>query len=227
MSDPSLDIAELLGLEKCHMQQYKDLIHREKFSPGTILYDSKTTFDGIYIVSSGLAKTTLSLDHMEVVTGIATKSDVLGSDALHSPTFVTTAVAVTELTVLKVPAVVLTDLLKREELFREVLYRKLGAAITEGFELIRLLATARANARLAFFLLKVSTKLAADKQDRQIFDVGLSREEIGCYLGLKVATVSRQISSLAEVGYVRVSGKRIRIMDWAALGRIRAGKTLH
>ena len=227
MSDPSLDMAELLGLKEVQMSQYKGLIYREKFPAGKALYGSNTDFDGIYIVSSGLAKTTLSLDNIEVVTGIATKSDVLGSDALHSPTFVSTATAVTDLTVLKVPAPVLTDLLKRDEQFREVLYQKLGAAIAEGFELIRLLATARANARLAFFLLKVSAKVAAEKPDMQVFDVGLSREEIGRYLGLKVATVSRQISSLAEIGYVRVSGKRMRIMDSVALGRIRAGRTLH
>jgi CRP/FNR family transcriptional regulator len=48
----------------------------------------------------------------------------------------------------------------------------------------------------------------------------MSREEIGRFLGLALETVSRGFSRLQEDGVIAVSGRRVEILDAAALGRL-------
>ena len=221
------DTAEVLGVDACALRGCGGRLDRLCFAPGAVLYDFKEDFHGIYIVIEGVAKTVLVVNEIEVVTGIASRSDVLGSDALHSPTFVTRAVAVTPLTVVRVPVDVLSGLLRGSRAFRAALCFRLGAAIAESLDLIKLLAKARSEARIAFFLLKFASKFAEGRAATQAFDIRLTREEIGCYLGLTVETVSRKLTALAETGYVKVSGRRIRIDNWKGLERIRSKKSLH
>lgn len=221
------DTAEVLGVDACVLRRCHGRLNRLHFAPGGILYDFDEDFHGIYVVIDGIAKTVLLVNESEVVTGIATRSDVLGSDALHSPTFVTRAVAVTPLTVVRVPVDVLSELLRGSRSFRAALYFRLGTAIAESLDLIKLLARARSEARIAFFLLKFASKLAEGPAAKRPFNIGLSREEIGCYLGLTVETVSRKLTALAETGYVKVSGRQIRINNWKGLERIRSKKSLH
>ena len=45
----------------------------------------------------------------------------------------------------------------------------------------------------------------------------MTREEIGSFLGLKLETVSRTFSKLAEEGLIEVKQRHVRILDAAAL----------
>lgn len=229
MDEACKDVAEVFKLEFAELVPYCGRMQKLHYRRGEILYDQGNLFDGIYIVVRGIAKIVLSATErqLEAVTGIATRSDVLGSDALHSASFVTRATAVTALTVVKIPTKVMGELLQSNEAFREVIRVKLGRAIAEGLELIELLAKARSEARLAFFLLKLASRVSTGTSAATTFDVGLSRAEIGCYLGINVETVSRRMTTFAEAGYVRVNGKRVRIEDPTALELVREGKTVH
>lgn len=227
MDNALLNVAELLKIEFATLSTYAGRVQTMRFGAGGVIYGPEKSFDGVYVVVDGLAKTVLELRDREVVTSIATRGDVLGTDALHSPTFVTEAVAVTTLTVVKIPEDVFSELIRSNDEFREALHRKLSAAIAEAFELIELLAKSRAEARLAFFFLKVASKVAQGRQEQEAFNIGFTRGEIGRYLGLKAETVSRRIATFAESGYVKVQGKTISIKNRPALERLRSGKTVH
>lgn len=47
----------------------------------------------------------------------------------------------------------------------------------------------------------------------------MTREEIGSYLGLKLETVSRTLSKLAEDGVLDVKQRQVRVLDRPALER--------
>lgn len=227
MDEVCQETAEALGLGTFALQRCAGRLHKVRFKPGDVVFNLDESFNGIYIVFDGIAKMVLYMNECEVVTGIATRSDMLGADALHSPTFVTKAAAVTALTAVHIPTPVLAQLLRESSGFRSAVHQRLGAAIADGVELIRLLAKARAETRLAFFLLKVSAKIAAEKPSAHAFDIGLTRQEIGCYLGMTVATVSRRLTALADTGYVRVRGKKIRISNRPGLLRMSGRNTFH
>ena len=48
----------------------------------------------------------------------------------------------------------------------------------------------------------------------------MTREEIGCYLGMKLETVSRMFSRFHREALVETRGKRVRIIDSQALARV-------
>jgi len=80
-----------------------------------------------------------------------------------------------------------------------------------------LLGTMRAEERLAAFLLNLSQRFTARGYSASEFNLRMTREEIGSYLGLKLETVSRAFSKFQEDGLISVHQKNIRIRDVAAL----------
>jgi CRP/FNR family transcriptional regulator len=48
----------------------------------------------------------------------------------------------------------------------------------------------------------------------------MTREEIGCYLGMKLETVSRMFSKFQRERLVDANGKTIRIIDHEGLARV-------
>lgn len=45
------------------------------------------------------------------------------------------------------------------------------------------------------------------------FNLRMNREEIGCYLGMKLETVSRMLARLHERGLIDLQARQIRIRD--------------
>ena len=52
------------------------------------------------------------------------------------------------------------------------------------------------------------------------FNLRMTREEIGSYLGLKLETVSRMFSKLQKQGVVDTNGKQITILDNEKLAEV-------
>lgn len=69
-----------------------------------------------------------------------------------------------------------------------------------------------AQERLVAFLLGLSEQLSARGFAANEFVLRMSREEIGSYLGLKLETISRLFSRLAEAGMIEVHHRRIRLL---------------
>ena len=71
--------------------------------------------------------------------------------------------------------------------------------------------------RLAAFLINLSRRFTARGYSASDFNLRMTREEIGSYLGLKLETVSRLFSKFHEDGLVQVQGRRIKIIDMPRL----------
>jgi CRP/FNR family transcriptional regulator len=80
-----------------------------------------------------------------------------------------------------------------------------------------LLGTMRAEERLAAFLLNMSQRFRARGYSASEFNLRMTREEIGSYLGLKLETVSRSFSKFQQDGLISVKQKHIRILDVTGL----------
>jgi CRP/FNR family transcriptional regulator, anaerobic regulatory protein len=81
-----------------------------------------------------------------------------------------------------------------------------------------------AEERVGSFLLNLSARLFARGYASSDFNLRMSREDIGNYLGLKLETVSRTLSGLQRQGLLDVHGKQLRILDIPGLERV-VGKT--
>ena len=75
----------------------------------------------------------------------------------------------------------------------------------------------RAEERLAAFLLNLSQRFAARGYSPTAFQLRMTRQEIGNYLGLKLETVSRTLSRFQGAGLISVRNKAVQILDMQAL----------
>jgi CRP/FNR family transcriptional regulator len=99
-------------------------------------------------------------------------------------------------------------------------HRLMGGEIVREATLMMLLGTMSADQRVAAFLLNLSGRLKTRGYSPASFNLRMTREEIGSYLGMKLETVSRMFSKFQKDGLVDTHGKQIRILDLEGLARV-------
>jgi CRP/FNR family transcriptional regulator len=77
-----------------------------------------------------------------------------------------------------------------------------------------------AEQRVATFLLNLSRRFKARGFSAAEFHLRMTRAEIGCYLGVKLETVSRMFSKFQREHLVQANGKTVRIVDPEGLARV-------
>jgi CRP/FNR family transcriptional regulator len=92
--------------------------------------------------------------------------------------------------------------------------------IVRDHGVMMLLGVMRAEERLAAFLLNLSQRFTARGYSPTEFNLRMTRNEIGSYLGLKLETVSRAFSHFQEAGLISVHQKHIQILNVAGLRKL-------
>jgi CRP/FNR family transcriptional regulator len=80
-----------------------------------------------------------------------------------------------------------------------------------------LLGGMRAESRVAAFLLALSEKFAGRGYSAMQFNLRMTREDIGSYLGLKLETVSRVLSRFQATNLIKANLRSIEIVDMTGL----------
>jgi CRP/FNR family transcriptional regulator len=97
------------------------------------------------------------------------------------------------------------------------LIAKAGAAARDSLTLIR---DKEAHERVAGFLLNVCGRLQLRGAHGRELRLGMNRDDIADYLGLRSETVSRCFSELARRQLIKVRAKRVEIVQIAELRRV-------
>ena len=100
------------------------------------------------------------------------------------------------------------------------LHQLMAEEIVRESGLMLLLAGLTAEARVATFLLNLSTRMQDRGYSGSSFTLRMTREEIGSYLGMQLETVSRALSRFQREGWITVSGKQIEIANKSALSEL-------
>jgi CRP/FNR family transcriptional regulator len=74
---------------------------------------------------------------------------------------------------------------------------------------------------VARFLISLADRFAAMGYSSKLFNLRMTRHEIGSYLGLTLETVSRTLSAFNEIGLITVDQRTIGIKDPEALKTLR------
>jgi len=83
-----------------------------------------------------------------------------------------------------------------------------------------LLGSMRAEERLAAFLLNLSHRYRRRGYSAYEYQLRMTRKEIGSYLGLTLETVSRLFSRFQKMGFIRIHGRTVKLLDHDALTRL-------
>jgi len=116
-----------------------------------------------------------------------------------------------------------------EELFGTIhsllhhFHRMMSQEITREQNVMLLLGNMRAEQRFAAFLINLSSRYAARGYSSTTFQLRMSREEIGNYLGLTIESISRLLSRLKKQGLLRVANREIELLDLTRMKALAAG----
>jgi len=175
-------------------------------------------FHSLYVVRSGCFKTVYTdFSGSEQVLGFPMCGDLMGADGIDCGHYSSTAISLDTSEVVIVPLTSLARLVVECPSLEALLYRVLSRELVRVQNMAWTLGTLGAEGRVAAFLLGLSARLGALGYSRSSFNLRMTRQEIGSYLGLKLETVSRALSALNTAGFIQVHQRSIDIVDADAL----------
>jgi CRP/FNR family transcriptional regulator len=175
-------------------------------------------FHSLYVVRSGCFKTVYTdFSGSEQVLGFPMSGDLMGADGIDSGHYSSTAISLDTSEVVIVPFASLARLADECPKLEALLYRVLSRELVRVQNMAWTLGTLGAEGRVAAFLLSFSARLGALGYSRSSFNLRMTRQELGSYLGLKLETVSRALSALNSSGVIQVHQRSIDIVDVDAL----------
>ncbi|MDR0234491.1 MAG: fumarate/nitrate reduction transcriptional regulator Fnr [Zoogloeaceae bacterium] len=203
------------GLSDHEVARVDALINvRKRVKRGENLYRAGSAFESIYAIRSGFFKTYVLLeDGRDQVTGFQMAGELLGLDGISSERHSCNAVALEDSEVCHIPFAQLEQVSREIQTLQHHFHKVMSREIVRDHGVMLLLGTMRAEERLATFLLNLSQRFTARGFSPAEFNLRMTREEIGSYLGLKLETVSRSFSRFQEEGLISVQQKHIRILN--------------
>ena len=210
------------GLSAEELPKLEALIYSARpVQRGESLYRSGDTFDNLYAVRSGSLKTTMAhRDGREQVTGLRLAGEALGLDGISDDKHACSATALEDSTVCIVPYVALKRLCREVGSMQERLHKLMGEQIVREAAQMMVLGSLSADERVAAFLLDVSERNAKRGYSSAEFNLRMTREDMGSYLGMTLETVSRTLSRFQKRGLIDTQGKFIRIVDIEGLRQV-------
>jgi CRP/FNR family transcriptional regulator len=208
-----------VGLSDDEMSRLDSLVFvRRPIKRGDYLFRAGEPFGSLYAARTGFFKTKLLLeDGREQVTGFHMAGEIMGMDGIGTERHTCDAVALEDSEVCVIPYDRLEGLSREMEALQHHFHKVMSREIVREHGVMMLLGSMRAEERLAAFLLNLSQRLSTRGYSPHEFNLRMTREEIGSYLGLKLETVSRAFSKFQEDGLIAVQQKNIRVLDPAGL----------
>jgi len=196
---------------------------RRRLKRGETVFHAGDQFGAIYAVRSGFFKTAkVDAASREQVIGFFMRGELFGLDGVAASRYDNTASALEDSEIVVLPFALMEDMAQKNQAMQRQLHAILSREITRDHGVMMLLGSMSAEARLATFLVNLSTRFVRRGYSPSEFVLRMTREEMGSYLGLKLETVSRLFSKFQKSGLLDVHQKHVRILDPQGLQRARA-----
>lgn len=214
-----------MGLDEADINRLDAIIGRRRRIPrdGT-LYRMGDLFTNLYAIRLGHFKTyQIDVGGEQQITGFQMAGELLGMDAISADRHHCDAVALEDSEVCEIPFPRLEELFGNIPTLLHHFHRMMSQEITREQSVMLLLGNMRAEQRFAAFLVNLSSRYAARGYSSTSFQLRMSREEIGNYLGLTIESISRLLSRFKKMGWLKVNNREIEIVDPVMLKSLAAG----
>lgn len=203
------------GIDQADLRLLEDLVQR--LPPkirGKALFVQGDPLKSIFAIRTGSVKSvTLGADGAEQITGFHFPGELVGFDAIAGEFHDCSAVALEDTSLCEIPFERLDELSGQVSGLRRQLMRLLSREIQQEQHLLLLLGKKGAEARLAAFLLSLSSRFAGRGLSPTRFHLSMARGEIANYLGLAVETVSRLFARFQQDDLIAVDGRDVTLLD--------------
>lgn len=204
-----------VGLTAEELQRLDQLVSlRRSVRKGEALFRSGDPFSSLYAIRTGMFKTRVtSLDGRDQVTGFQMAGEIVGLDGIGTNEHACDALALEDSEVCVISYSRLSDLAQQVPGLQRHFHRLMSREIVREHGVMLLLGGMRAEERVAAFLLNLTQRMHARGFSNREIVLRMTREEIGSFLGLKLETVSRTFSRLADEGLIEVQQRHVRLLD--------------
>lgn len=217
------EVCDLLRIPSASMaddDQYQ--FQHVQFKAGQRIHTIGQPFDMLYIVYSGFLKTVM-IDESgsEQVLSFPMKGDLFGIDGIHTKQYTTETVALSNCDIVLVPFKALSALGRTHHEMESAIYGVMSRELVREQAMVGTLGSLSAEARVARFLVFLSERFTEMGYSGKQFNLRMTRQEIGNYLGLTLETVSRTFSAFNAFGLISVDQRAIVVNDLNALRTLR------
>ena len=195
----------------------RQLVQKKRINrKGTHVFREGDHAEAFYVVRSGSVKSYMvTEDGEEQVLDFYLPGDVFGLDASADDKHLSTALTLETTSLCRFPLSYLGD--------RTIGINLLKVAADQmqrNHKLVQMLARKDADGRIASFIDDLATRYRLNGYSGSAFVLTMSRQDIGCYLGLAVETVSRTLTRFQDCGVLKVNRREVEILDHATLRKI-------
>ncbi len=208
-----------VALNKNELESLDDIIERKKpLHKHDKLASTGDKFHSLFAVRSGSFKSYVSdKDGVEQIIGFHFPGDIIGFDALKDNTHQSYVQALETAMVCELPYDTLDQVSNRYPKLRQQIMKFMSAEIKNDHDMMMLLSKRSAEERLLHFISHLSARFDERGFSARQFNLTMTRNEIGNYLGLTVETVSRLLTRFQKENLIKVDGKLISIVDFEGL----------
>ncbi len=214
-----------MGLDDDDISRLDQIIgRRRRVLRDETLYRMNDPFRNLYAIRLGHFKTyQINPGGEQQITGFQMAGELLGMDAISADRHHCDAVALEDSDVCEIPFARLEELFGHIPRLLHHFHRIMSQEITREQNVMLLLGNMRAEQRFAVFLVNLSSRYAARGYSSTSFQLRMSREDIGNYLGLTIESISRLLSRFKKQGWLRVDKREVELLDPVKLKAIAAG----
>lgn len=213
------------GVNREDLGRLDTMVQRKRpLQRGESLFRAGDPLRSVYVASDGAFKTVVVNEAGEEhVLGFHLPGELFGLDAIGSGKHRCEAIALGEARVCELPFASLSTVATQLPSLQRQLLRVMGQSADRDHDHVDVLSRRQASERIALFLHGLGERYHRIGHAGDDFQLPMSRDEIARYLGLALETVSRGFTRLHEDGVIGVRGRRVRIIDAAALHAVASG----
>src|ERR1700693_670985 len=214
-----------MGLDDADINRLDQIIgRRRRISRNENLYRMGDPFGNLYAIRFGHLKTyQITPDGEQKIPGFQMAGELLGMDAISTDRHHCDAVALEDSEVCEIPFARLEELFGHIPALLHHFHRIMSQEITREQNAMLLLGNMRAEQRFAAFLVNLSSRYAVRGYSSTSFQLRMSREDIGNYLGLTIESISRLLSRFKKQGLLKVDKREVQLLDPITLKALAAG----
>lgn len=188
---------------------------------GKHLFRAEDPFESFYAVRSGSVKVyIINESGEEQIIGFYFPGEIIGFDGIEHHKHTCSAVALETTTYCSLPYEKINDICMQIPDLQNQMFRLLSREISNENQLLLTINKRSAEERIATFLLSLSSRFQKLGYSAKEYNLPMSRQEIGNYLGLTIETVSRLFTKFQRNGLVKINRKAISLENFPAIHAI-------
>lgn len=184
------------------------------FHRGDAIFHAGDSLDGLYLLRSGAAKTTIGSEGGdEQIIGFHVAGEMLGLDAIADGTFVSTATVLDTSSVCVLPYEAYRKAMRNSPCVEQVMLAMMSNSIRRYEQNLLMLGRLNAEQRMAAFLVDLLDASRSRGCSATSLSLPMSRADIAAYLSLAAETVSRVLTRLQSSGVLSIDRNNIEVLD--------------